>query len=446
MNESETASLAFVGGTIIDGNGGDPISDGVLVVEGQRISAVGGPLTPIPPGAAIIGTAGRFIIPGIMDANVYLLGDIYPVTLIRYENRYDELALEAAQVALTNGITTVFDTYGPRKQLIQARDAINDGRSVGSRIYLAGACIGFGGPYSEDFFPKFKEGMFDYANELNKMWSETVGPELMWMSLDEIRATIRNHANSGVDFLRFAVNVSAPAGSPYIAFSPRIQRLIVEEGHRAGITVQGHTTSVEGIHLAVEAGVDILQHPDYTGPTHVMPPETIDMLLERRMPCALRASLNEALPYLRRGGEFYEIGDRNQRAMISAGANVLLSTGSAVLSANTRGMPPLVGVPYEILLAPLGEGHFNWLLAVEQRGMKPMDALMAATRNVARAYKLDKDLGTLEPGKVADVVILEKNPLERAVNYRSIAQVVKEGRLVDRSKLPTQRLLTASAR
>ena len=93
-------------------------------------------------------------------------------------------------------------------------------------------------------------------------------------------------------------------------------------------------------------------------------------------------------------------------------------------------------------MATLGEGHFYWLLAAEQLGMKPMDALLAATRNIARAYKVDKNLGTLEKGKIADLLILDKNPLASAENYRAISVVMKAGEVIDRSRLPTRRLLT----
>ena len=95
-------------------------------------------------------------------------------------------------------------------------------------------------------------------------------------------------------------------------------------------------------------------------------------------------------------------------------------------------------------LMMLGEGHFHWLLAVQQKGMTPMDALMAATRNIARAYNVDRDLGTLEPKKLADLLILERNPLESAANYRSISLVLKGGQVVDRASLPTTRLLTSA--
>jgi imidazolonepropionase-like amidohydrolase len=93
----------------------------------------------------------------------------------------------------------------------------------------------------------------------------------------------------------------------------------------------------------------------------------------------------------------------------------------------------------------LGRSHFLWLEAAEQLGMDPMDALLAATRNIARAYRVDEHLGTLEEGKSADLLILERNPLEAAANYRSISLIMKEGRVIDRDGLPTQPILTSLA-
>jgi len=74
-----------------------------------------------------------------------------------------------------------------------------------------------------------------------------------------------------------------------------------------------------------------------------------------------------------------------------------------------------------------------------------MEGLKAATRNIAVAYKRDKDLGTLEPGKIADMLILDKNPLQAAANYRSIHMILKEGAVVDRSALPLNPILTKPA-
>jgi imidazolonepropionase-like amidohydrolase len=100
-----------------------------------------------------------------------------------------------------------------------------------------------------------------------------------------------------------------------------------------------------------------------------------------------------------------------------------------------------------ILSAPdlptqLGEGHFLWLQAVSERGMTPMAALMAATKNVAEAYGKGADIGTLEPGKRADLVVLSADPLAAPQNYRAIAMVIKDGHVIDRAALPTKAIFT----
>lgn len=440
--------VAIVGGTIIDGNGDKPIEDGVILIEGKRITAVGGKWISVPSQAMKIEASGKYVIPGLMDANVHLVVDYFALTIVRYEGRYDELAIEAAQIALKNGVTTVFDSWGPREYLVKARDAVDAG-VIASRIYLAGTIVGLGGPFSEDFFPQGREVLLEgFTDRINALWQENVGPELMWMSPDQVRQRVREYAHRDIDFLKYAVTGHGFKYSQYIQFSPRVQQVIVEEAHRAGMPVQTHTTSNEGLHLAIQAGVDLLQHGAWTGPER-MPAETVELIAERQIPCALLANTIHALNWYREKAKatpflkVFEIADLNERALLNAGANILLSTDSGVYSSNTlnsslwRDWVP----PRECLLY-LGEGHFNWLLAVEQKGMKPMDALLACTRNIARAYRADKDLGTLEKGKYADLLILDRNPLESAHNYRSISLVMKEGSIVDRDSLPTRKLLT----
>src|SRR5438132_1448628 len=97
---------AVIGGTIIDGNGGNPIEDGVILIDGKRITSVGDRSTPIPPNAEQIQATGKFVIPGLLDPNQMLVYCTWPPPLIRCEGRYDEVAIEAAQLALKGGITT----------------------------------------------------------------------------------------------------------------------------------------------------------------------------------------------------------------------------------------------------------------------------------------------------------------------------------------------------
>jgi imidazolonepropionase-like amidohydrolase len=443
--------LAIVGGTLIDGRGGKPINHGIVVVEGERISAVGPASTAIPATAKVISAAGKWVIPGLMDANVHLVSDIFPLTLARHEGRYADLAIEAAQVTLRNGVTTVFDSWGPREPLIEARVAIASGRAVGSRIYLAGNMLGFGGPYSSDFFPQARETVFGgFADRVDALWEQGVGPALLWMPPNEVRQTLREYLQKGIDFVSYSVTAHRGDGLSFILFSPRVQQAIVDEAHRAGVIVQSRTTSAESLHLALTAGVDVLQYCDATVKQPI-PAEIISDIVRRRTPCAILPNTSKALawyaqavqlPALKR---YREVSDVNDRALLRAGAVILLSTDSGVVSADTAksAMWAAMGEPAEESLMTLGEGHFNWFQAMEQKGMRPMDAVLAATRNIAQAFRVDADVGTLEPGKLADLVILDADPLASAANYRRIDLVMKAGRVIDRNALPVRRLLTA---
>src|SRR5271165_6627252 len=226
---------AIVNATVIDGTGRPPIRRGVILLKDDRIVAVGDGTVEVPSEASVIDATGQFVIPGLMDANVHLVSDFWPLTLVRFEDRYHELAIEAAQIALHAGVTTVFDSWGPRAALIEARNQIAAGDSPGARIYLAGNIVGLGGPFSEDFFPQARETLLEsFSDRVNSLWQENVGPELMWMSPDQVRAQVRQHDTSGIDFVKYAVTGHGLKSAQYIQFSPRVQAVIVEEAHRAG--------------------------------------------------------------------------------------------------------------------------------------------------------------------------------------------------------------------
>ncbi len=443
-------TIAVTGATIIDGTGRDPIRNGVLVITNGKITAVGpaGSVN-VPASTRTIDAGGKFVIPGLMDANLHLYLNLDLETLIKYEGRYHEIAIEAAQIALRTGQTTVFDTWGPRDPLIKARDMINAGQVVGSRVYLAGNIIGFDGPLSADF--RLTAAPFvskAFAKRINDTWELGTGRDLLWKYPEEVRSAIRTYAASGVDFLKYGA--SGHVDMNLIAFSPRAQKGIVEEGHRAGKTVQAHVTSPESVDMAVDAGVDILTHGDMSGPTHVIPEETLRKIAEKDIAVSVLAVTQrhrEALEkYMPQSilTPFFKISHDNIRNMIRHKIRIIISTDAGIEHPILRAESRNIAADTTDPRVKLGEGHFNALQALEELGMDRMEILKSATSNVAKAYKIN-DIGTLEPGKIGDLVILDADPLQSARNYRRINSVIKDGKVVDLKSLPNAPIISAQA-
>ncbi len=442
-------TLAVTGGTVIDGTGAAPVSNGVVIMTDGRITAVGAAGdVDVPAGATMIDAGGKYVIPGLIDGNLHLFlnGDLE--TLIKHEKRLHEIVLEAAQITLKTGQTTVFDTWGPRAALAQARDMINAGEAPGSRIYLAGNIIGFSGPLGPDFREQYAPFVSKaFVNRINETWEEDTGRELLWMSPDSVAAVIRNYTTLGMDFLKYGA--SGHVDMNLISFSERVQRVIVEEGHRAGITVQTHTTSVESLDMAIEAGVDIITHCGISGPEIPIPLVTIQKMVDRGIACSVLpitarrlAALEEHVPegtltpYMR-------VGVTNRRNMIEAGVKLLMSTDAGIENPVLRAESPTLAADTVDPRVKLGDGHFNALVALEELGMDPMEVLKSATSNVASAYWLDDEFGTLQAGRWGDVVVLDANPLESAYNYRQIHMVIKEGKVVDLDALPVAPIISS---
>ncbi len=442
-------TLAVTGATIIDGTGTRPVTDGVLLIRDGRIAAVGAATAiTIPAGATRIDARGKYLIPGLMDANLHLFlnGDLE--TLIKYEDRYHEIIVEAAQIALKTGQTTVFDTWGPRAALIKARDLINAGKAPGSRIYLAGNIIGFSGPLGPDFRGASAAHVSKaFAKRINETWEQGTGRELLWMPPDSVRAAIRAYAGLGVDFLKYGA--SGHVDMNLISFSERVQRVIVEEGHRAGITVQTHTTSPESLDMAIEAGVDIITHGDISGPRYPIPAETIRKLVDRGISVSVLSVTQKHLDALVKETPdgvltpYMKVAKENNRNMIKAGVKMLISTDAGIQNPVLLAESKTLAADTVDARVKLGEGHFNAIQSLEELGMAPMEILKSATSHIARAYKLDRDIGTLEPGKIADLVILDANPLESARNYRRIHAVIKDGKVVDLKALPVAPIISS---
>jgi imidazolonepropionase-like amidohydrolase len=443
-------SLLISGGTLIDGVADKPIQGRSMWIENGRIKAIAGrDELRVPPEVEVIDARGKFVIPGLMNANVHLYG-IQPLERIaRHMDHEEDLIAEAAQVALKNGLTTVFDTWGPRRFLMAGRDRLNKGELIGSRMFCAGHIVGFDGPFSVDLYPKALEvASIAFARRTNAIWVENVGRRLMWLTPQDVGREIRAYIAKGVDFIKYAANDHFPGA--FLSFSQEAQTAIVDEAHRAGITAQAHSMSVEGLRTAVTAGCDLITHCNITGPVPI-PESTLDLMVKHKTGAVIFTWPQRGLDWILKNVTdmermWWQNSEANARALIRHGAELMLANDGMIITPQFQTDPQYgkgsIAAPDDIQGYDLGQGHFRWFVAMEEKGCPPMKMLKAATRNIAVAYGKDKDLGTLENGKIADLLILKKDPLQAADNYRTIDKVIKDGAVVDIDALPLKPVLT----
>src|SRR4029453_19127496 len=211
--------VAIVGATVIDGNGGTPVSDATIVVRGKRITALGPRAsTQVPKGARVVDGTGKFITPGFIDTNVPLSLYNNGESMVRYEDRFLDLIAEAAQTELKYGITTVRDSYGALLPLIAIRDSIAPGKLIGPRMLVAGNIVGWGGPKSPLFSNATPATYFD--EQMMDFIAQGSGEELLDLSPDELRFAIDKYLDKGPIFVKYGGTAHT---NSLITFSPRQQ-------------------------------------------------------------------------------------------------------------------------------------------------------------------------------------------------------------------------------
>jgi imidazolonepropionase-like amidohydrolase len=480
VRQSPATPLAIVGATLIDGNGGPAVPNTTIVMVGERITAIGSrESVKLPANTKIIAGEGRWVIPGLIDVNSHLSLYLYTETMARYEDRNPDIVLEAAQLHLKRGVTTVRDSYGALLPLKQVRDAIARGEAVGPRILTAGNIVGWGGPYSVTWgaqLPPNQGPLWSDHKPLTvfqEHWNDFItqgsGEELIDLTPSELRIAINKYLDKGVDFLKYggSVHWSYPN---LLLFSPEAQAAIVEETHKRGLTVDTHAMSVESMRLAVLAGVDLIQHPEYL--TRRLPDDLIALIRQRGVICgvgfrevgaswdshlqrqaATRARL-DAAPNRRQSTDSrlrerreleQDTDDRryNAEALIKGGCRVAVASDAFIPAAPEFARNPPRGIPGS---SGPGEGTLNQIEALVQLGMTPAQAIVAATKNGALASKALDKYGTIEVGKAADVVVLGADPLTDIKNIRNQVEVIRAGRIVDRAALPVKPVFYPNSR
>jgi imidazolonepropionase-like amidohydrolase len=459
--------IAIVGATVIDGNESAPLKDGVIVVRGKRIAEVGPRASvTVPKGARVVDATGKFATPGFIDTNVHLSLYNNGESMVRYEDRFIDLVIEAAQTELKYGITTVRDSYGALLPLIEVRDSIKHGKLLGPRMLVAGNIVGWGGPKSPLFSNATPTTFFD--EQMMDFIAQGSGEELLEMAPDELRIAIDKYLDKGPDFVKYG---GTSHTNSLITFSPRQQEALVQEVHKRGLFAETHSTNPEPLRLSVLAGIDLIQHPEVHNIP--IPADLVKLIVDRQVICSILSNgitgkpwkdyqkaqtrtdsaradsvKNDSLKLMDRkktGWELRREREAKRTAVRRANAEALIK-GGCITTPSTDTY--LSGAP-EFSRTPRVDAHLMpgtaTLAAIEglvELGMTPAQAIVAATRNGARASQGLKDYGTLEKGKLADILLLDADPLSDIHNIRKLSFVMKEGLVVDRDRLPEKPVWT----
>ena len=377
-------------GTLFDGTGAGPVRDAVVVLHDGRIAAVG-PVTgtAIPPGAETLDLADRFVMPGLIDCHSHAsivpgLGDQLgqlcrgpvPQALAATRNLRKDLAA---------GTTTMRIMGEEHFVDVEVRDAVEAGIVVGPRLLVAGRGLAADNGHGR--------ALTSYDG------------------VDEVRRGARENLRRGANHVKIFVTggVSSPgAMSTSSAYTREEIRAAVEEAERAGSYAAAHAHGGAGLRLAVEEGVGTIEHGALASD------EDIALMIERRVWLICTFSIFMHPEGIEQGdGQRPAIMDKVRWSRRLADENFPRHLASGVRFA--CGTDSVHGcMPFE-------------LQTLVRFGVSPRDALLAGTRWGAEACRIDREVGTLEPGKRADLIAVDGDPLKDIAAMQRVSLVMKDG-------------------
>ena len=410
----------LIGANLIDGTGGPVVRDAAVLVNGERIEAVGPRVTlTAPPGTEVLDVSGMTLLPGLIDCHDHLASQGYdlphrwglnePISL-----QHLRTAAVLAQT-LSTGYTCVCDAGGLD---VGFKQAVEEGLYPGPRLVLSVAIISPTGGIGD---------RVSASGHLHPGHDDPVLPLGVANGVDAVRAKVREMARVGADVIKFATTGGASSrpghGPKDIAFGPDEVKALVDESHALGRRTKCHALGGLGLRMCIEAGADCIEHGCYLAED----PDLLKMMADQGTFFVPTYTVYEfhatrSLPHMRaRAQELAKIHIESLHQALAAGVKVVAGTdaGGFVHGDNASEIQYLV-----------------------EKGMSPMQAIQAATVWAAECVGLEKQIGTVAAGKLADLVVVDGDPLRNIGVLRDQERIrlVMKGGEVCVNKLPARTL------
>jgi imidazolonepropionase-like amidohydrolase len=404
----------LIGGTLIDGTGAPPLRDAVVLVNEGRIEAVGSRATRSwPQQAEMIDIAGMTLLPGLIDCHDHLASHNYGFAhrwgLDEPQSTRHVRTATVLQQTLATGYTAVREAAGLD---VGFKQAIEQGLIQGPRLMLSVNIISPIGGIGDRVSP---------SGHTCCVPADPTLPEGVANGIEGVRTVVRTMVRAGADVIKCATTGGASSrpghGPKDPAFTLDEMKALVEEAHTLGRRVMCHALGGPGLRTAIEAGVDSIEHGCYLDED----PELISRMADKGIFFVPTFTVyvfhrDVSPPHVRaRGRDLQPHHIESLQRALAAGIKVVAGTDAG--------------------------GHMHHINARElqyliEAGMSPMQALQAATGWAAECLGLEREIGTIQPGKLADLVVVDGDPLQDITllqDLQRITLVFKEGQLcVDR--------------
>lgn len=405
--------IAIKAGHLVDVDSGTVLSDQVILVRDNRVIAVGKGLA-IPTGATVIDLSNMTVLPGLIDCHTHLAdgardpsGD--PLSYLK--RTAAEVALESvpnAKDTLDSGFTTVRDV-GVYRALtdVALRDAIARGNISGPRMYVAGAYVTITGGAG---------ALTGAAPDIQLPWDLRYGQaDGPW----QVRAVIRKLANDGVDHIKILSSgaVLEHGSNPNSQeFTMEELQAAVEEAHAFGLRVEAHAHSAQGIKNAIRAGVASVEHASMIDDEGIALAKERGTYLDMDIydeECIEADARSGAIPpdFVQHDAALGQIQRDNFRKAVRAGVKLSFGTDAGV--------------------CPYGVAARQFAFMVKY-GMTPMQAIQAATTSAADLLGHSDVLGSIKPGKYADIIAVASDPIHDVRALETVSFVMKDGKVYKR--------------